>query len=134
MRVICVDDEQPILDNFKNRVSDFTQIQSLQMFTDAKTGHVYRSTAINELGDGVYIADKNNNLIKLNSMEEVNKVIDHITKDTDKQTARYNVIREAAKSWFDHQKELTKKEPSKEMEKQKTEIEMNEPEMGGSTL
>ena len=36
MRVICVDDEQPILDNFKNRVSSFTQIQSLQMFTDAK--------------------------------------------------------------------------------------------------
>ena len=36
MRVICVDDEQPILDNFKNRVSGFTQIQSLQMFTDAK--------------------------------------------------------------------------------------------------
>jgi hypothetical protein len=96
-------------------------------FTDLKTGHVYRSTAINELGEGVYITDKNNNLIKLNSMEEVNKVIDHITKDTSKQTDRYNVIKEAAKSWFDHQKELTKKEPTKEME-------MNEPEMGGKSL
>ena len=116
--------EHEVVDGEKRKIS----------YTDAKTGHVYRSTAINELGDGVYIADKNNNLIKLNSMEEVNKVIDHITKDADKQTARYNVIREAAKSWFEHQKELTKKEPSKEMEKQKTEIEMNEPEMGGSTL
>lgn len=36
MRVICVDDEQPILDNFNHRVSGFTRIQSLQMFTDAK--------------------------------------------------------------------------------------------------
>ena len=103
-------------------------------YTDVKTGHVYRSTAINELGEGVYIADKNNNLIKLNSMEEVNKVIDHITKDTSKQTDRYNVIKEAAKSWFDHQKELTKKEPAKEMEKQKLQMEMNEPEMGGKSL
>lgn len=36
MRVICVDDEQLILDNFKNRVSDFKQIQSLHLFADAK--------------------------------------------------------------------------------------------------
>ena len=36
MRVICVDDEQPILDNFKIRVSDFTQISSLHLFSDAK--------------------------------------------------------------------------------------------------
>lgn len=36
MKVICVDDEQPILDNFKNRVSGFTQIKSLHLFTDAK--------------------------------------------------------------------------------------------------
>ena len=36
MRVICVDDEQPILDNFKNRVSGFTQIKSLHLFIDAK--------------------------------------------------------------------------------------------------
>ena len=36
MRVICVDDEQLILDNFKNRVSGFTQIQSLHLFADAK--------------------------------------------------------------------------------------------------
>ena len=36
MKVICVDDEQPILDNFKNRVSGFTQMKSLHLFTDAK--------------------------------------------------------------------------------------------------
>ena len=103
-------------------------------FTDLKNGHVYRSTAINELGEGVYIADKNNNLVKLNSMEEVNKVIDHITKDTKKQKERYDVLREAAKSWFEYQKELTMKNPEKEMEKQKQELELNEPEMGGRNL
>ena len=36
MRVICVDDEQLVLDNFKIRVSDFTQIKSLHLFVDAK--------------------------------------------------------------------------------------------------
>ena len=36
MRVICVDDEQPVLDNFRIRVSDFTQISSLHLFSDAK--------------------------------------------------------------------------------------------------
>ena len=103
-------------------------------FTDLKTGHVYRSTAINELGEGVYITDKNNNLVKLNSMDEVNKVIDRLTADAKKQKDRYNVIREAAKSWFDHQKELTMKEPVKEKEIKKPEIEMEEPELGGRTF
>ena len=41
MRVICVDDEQPILENFKNRVSDFTQIQSLHLFADAKEAYAW---------------------------------------------------------------------------------------------
>lgn len=103
-------------------------------FTDVKNGHVYRSTAINELKEGVYIADKNNNLIKLNSMKEVNKMIDRLTENTKKQTARYDVLREAAKSWFDHQLELEKKDPVKNIEKQRNEIEMEEPEMGGKSL
>lgn len=99
-------------------------------FTDLKTGHVYRSSAINELKEGVYIADKNNNLIKLNSMNEVNKVIDHITKETKKQADRYNVIREAAQSWFENRKELSMTEAKKEIEKQKTELEIDVPELG----
>lgn len=116
--------EHEVVDGEKRKIS----------FTDLKTGHVYRSTAINELGEGVYITDKNNNLIQLSSMEEVNKVIDHITKDSKKQTERYNVIREAAKSWFENQKELTMKEPEKEKIKQKTDLEIDIPEMGGSSL
>lgn len=104
-------------------------------FTDLKTGHAYRSSAINELGEGVYVADKNNNLIKLNSMEEVNKVIDTITKDSKKQTERYNVVREAARSWFENRKELSMKETEKQKpEKQKSEIQIETPELGGRGL
>ena len=103
-------------------------------FTDLKTGHAYRSSAINELGEGVYIADKNNNLIKLNNMEEVNKVIDNITRDSSKQTKRYNVIKKAAESWFESRKELSMKESQKETEKQKTEIEIDAPELEGRGL
>lgn len=116
--------EHEMVDGEKRKIS----------FTDLKTGHVYRSTAINELGDGVYIADKNNNLVKLNSMEEVNKVIDTITKDSKKQTKRYDVIREAAKSWFENQKELNMKQSEKENIKQKTELETNAPEMEEKSL
>ena len=36
MNVICVDDEQPVLDNFIIRVKDFTQIKSLHLFSDAR--------------------------------------------------------------------------------------------------
>lgn len=35
MKVICVDDEQPILDNFTVRAKDMTQIESLHLFADA---------------------------------------------------------------------------------------------------
>lgn len=34
MRVICVDDEQPVLDNFRMKVKDFPEIESLQLFLD----------------------------------------------------------------------------------------------------
>ena len=34
MKVICVDDEQPILDNFRMKVKDFPEIESLQLFSD----------------------------------------------------------------------------------------------------
>lgn len=102
-------------------------------FTDLKNGHVYRSTSINELGEGVYVADKNNNLIKLNSMEEVNKVINRMTQNSKKQTDRYNVVREAAQSWFDYQKEMVK-ETEKGIGKQKQEMEIDPLEMGGRSL
>ena len=60
-------------------------------------------------------------------MEEVNKLIDTITKDSKKQTGRYNVVREAAKSWFEHQKELT-------MGESETEKIKSEPELGEKTF
>lgn len=113
--------EHEMIDGEKRKIS----------FTDLKDGHVYRSTAINELGEGVYIADKNNNLVKLNSVEEMNQVIDRITEKTDKQSARYNVIREAAKSWFDRQKELQMKTPEIENVKVKSEMAMDDMEIGG---
>lgn len=35
MRVICVDDEQPILENFRGKTKDFTEIESLHLFQSA---------------------------------------------------------------------------------------------------
>lgn len=36
MKVICVDDEQPVLDNFKLKAKDFPEIESLDLFSDAE--------------------------------------------------------------------------------------------------
>ena len=36
MQVICVDDEQPILDNFKAKVSDMSGVDQLQLFKSAR--------------------------------------------------------------------------------------------------
>ena len=36
MRVICVDDEQPVLDNFKMKVKDFPEIESLHLFLEGE--------------------------------------------------------------------------------------------------
>lgn len=36
MRVICVDDEAPVLENFKRKTKDFEEIESLMLFQSAK--------------------------------------------------------------------------------------------------
>lgn len=37
MKVICVDDEQPVLDNFKMKTKDFKEIESLKLFLDGNS-------------------------------------------------------------------------------------------------
>ena len=36
MRVICVDDEKPVLENFTSKVQDFLEIKNLELFQSAK--------------------------------------------------------------------------------------------------
>ena len=36
MRVICVDDEAPVLENFKRKTKDFQEIDSITLFQSAK--------------------------------------------------------------------------------------------------
>lgn len=37
MRIICVDDEQPVLENFRTKVKDFPEIESLHLFQDGES-------------------------------------------------------------------------------------------------
>lgn len=37
MRVICVDDEQPVLENFRMKVKNFNEIESLHLFLDGES-------------------------------------------------------------------------------------------------
>ena len=41
MRVICVDDEQPALDTFWSKAKEFSEIESLQMFSDGEEALKY---------------------------------------------------------------------------------------------
>ena len=74
-------------------------------YTDAKTGHTYRGSSINELPEGVYYMDEMNHLIRAKSSREVERFIDQVTRRAGKQNTRHNVIKEASRDWFERHPE-----------------------------
>ena len=71
-------------------------------YTDIQTKEVYRSSAINELPEGVFVMDHQRNLIRVNSPEEAEKIVDTIMGKNTSQADRHNIVKEAAKSWFEY--------------------------------
>jgi len=72
-----------------------------QTYFAEKDGKVeaFRASGLNELDEGIYIADDNNNLIRLRSLEEYDALAKTLI-DTKKQSSRHEVIREVVGSWF----------------------------------
>ena len=73
-------------------------------YTDAKTGNVYRGSGINELPEGVYIVDEQNTLIRFQTYEEAEKVVNAVLKGTWFQGTRHETVLSMAKIWFEKEK------------------------------
>ncbi len=89
-------------------------------YTDLKTGEVYRQTGLNELDTGFYILDQNNNLVKLDSYEQAEKIIELALKGTHLQWRRHAHIRAIAQEWFNENRsvdEISKQAQNEESER-----------------
>ena len=94
--------------------------------TGIQTKEVYRSSAINELPEGVFVMDHQRNLIRVNSPEEAEKIVDNIMGKNTSQAGRHRIVKEAAKSWFEyHGKAAEAKKASAETVKEENVKEEN---------
>ena len=88
-----------------------------------KNGQIeaFRSSGLNELDEGVYIADDKNNLIKIRSLEEYDALAKTLLSGLKSQESRHTVIRKAVAAWFsaaeDRQNKVKKTQLSKKEEK-----------------
>lgn len=83
--------------------TDDTQEKSSRVtYLAEKDGKVqaFRSTGLNELDEGIFLADDRNNLIKINNMEEYDRVSKLLLKGVTTQDARHQVVRGAVEEWF----------------------------------
>lgn len=70
-------------------------------YTDAQTMEAYRGSALNELAEGIYMTDEQNNLIRLNSYADAKKIVDTILTDKKStQDHRREVVDKVLKAWF----------------------------------
>lgn len=71
-----------------------------QGYVDLESGEVYRNSGLSELPEGVYIADENNRLIKIPSLEVGRKIIGEVLGKTSGQEGRHERIDEVMDHWF----------------------------------
>lgn len=70
----------------------------------AQSGEVYRGSGINDLGEGVYIVDEYNTLVRFNTFEEAQRVLDRVQPTTITQRERHKILLEVTQHWFDIRK------------------------------
>ena len=69
-------------------------------FYDAETGEFFRGSGINQMPEGVYIADDRFNLIRVTSYSQIGKLIDSVYDGKSKQEGRVDNIHEMVRNWF----------------------------------
>ena len=76
--------------------------ETRQTYFAEKDGKVeaFRASGLGELEEGIFIADDNNNLIKLNNLEEYDILMKRLLKNTVDQKDRHKAIRSVVKDWF----------------------------------
>ena len=71
-----------------------------QGYNDAETGEMFRGSGLNELPDGVYIADEKFNLIRVTSYSQVKELYDTTYDKTSPQRIRARRIHKMVRDWF----------------------------------
>lgn len=69
-------------------------------FMDAGGGEVYRGSGLNELGEGVYIADENNVLVRMPDAASAVGIITRLWRQVSGQGDRHDKLREVVEAWF----------------------------------
>ena len=71
-----------------------------QGYYDAETGEMFRGSGLNELPDGIYIADEKMNLIRVTSYSQVKELFDTTYDKTSPQRIRARRIHKMVRDWF----------------------------------
>lgn len=95
----------------KGNIIDKNEKAHNAALTDAQTGNVYRGTGISELPRGVYFMDELGTLVKVESMEEFNKVVAAIS-DISGEKERKHRISEVADEFFREKRSQTNQNDS----------------------
>ena len=69
-------------------------------YMDLSTGEMYRNSGLNELPEGIYIADENKRLIKIPNSEVGKAIIGEVLKNTTGQKSRHRRIENVMDNWF----------------------------------
>ncbi len=71
-----------------------------QGYYDAETGEMHRGSGLNELPDGIYVADEKQNLIRITSYSQVNELFNTVYDKTSPQKVRARRIHKMVRDWF----------------------------------
>ncbi len=88
-------------------------------YLDLASGEMYRGSGLNELPEGIYIADENNCLVKLPSLEAGRSIISEVLKNTSGQKERHNRIDAVMENWFKAREKEKEQDKEKDNEKDK---------------
>lgn len=89
------------LDNIDESQKEFGDMKSHRGgYMDLSTGEMYRNSGLTELPEGIYIADENNRLIKIPSLEAGRNILGEVLKNTSLQKGRHRRIDEVMEKWF----------------------------------
>ena len=69
-------------------------------YYDPETGEMHRGSGINELPDGIYVADEKRNLIRLTSYSQVNDLFGSVYDKSNPQRIRARRIHKMVRDWF----------------------------------
>ncbi|MBR6221869.1 MAG: hypothetical protein IKQ71_00375 [Lachnospiraceae bacterium] len=69
-------------------------------FYDAETGEYFRGSGIADMNDGVYMADDRNNLVRITSYSQLDKIMKSTYEGLEPQKRRAEAVHDMVRNWF----------------------------------